>query len=56
MKVYLLAYTGSPEKIVASAAKLCYSNSEVPALLDGLTEEKAREFVDMLSTLGHQSP
>lgn len=56
MKVYLLAYTAMPEKIVASAAKLCYSNSEVNALLDGLTEEKTESFVNMLSEIGHESP
>ena len=56
MRVYLLAYTESAEKIVASAAKLCYANSEVSKLLDGLTDEKAVAFVDMLSEIGHESP
>jgi thymidylate synthase, flavin-dependent len=56
MKVYLLAHTAAPEKIVAGAAKLCYSASDIGSLLDGLSEEKSREFVGMLSDLGHESP
>lgn len=56
MKVQLIAYTPDPEKIVAAAAKLCYSNAEIDTLLEGLTPEKSREFVEMLSKLGHESP
>ncbi len=56
MKVELIAYTPNPEKVVAAAAKLCYSNAHIDTLLDGLTEEKSKEFVKMLSSLGHESP
>ena len=56
MKVQLIAHTPNPEKVVAAAAKLCYSNAEIETLLDGLTEEKSKEFVTMLSSLGHESP
>lgn len=56
MKVALLAHTPNPEKIVAAAAKLCYSNANIDDLLAGLTDEKSREFVEMLSTMGHESP
>lgn len=56
MKVYLLAHTASPEKIVAGAAKLCYSNADAGALTEGLSEEKAKEFVGMLASMGHESP
>lgn len=56
MKVYLLSYTAFPEKIVASAAKLCYSDSEVSELMEGLTEEKTESFVQKLSDMGHESP
>lgn len=55
-KVTLLAYTPSPEHTVASAAKLCYSSSDIEALTDGLTDEKAASFVEMLSEIGHESP
>lgn len=55
-KVILLAHTPSPEKTVACAAKLCYSASDIGNLYDGLTDEKASSFVEMLSEIGHESP
>ena len=55
-KVTLLAYTPMPEQTVAMAAKLCYSKSDIETVKDGLTEEKTASFLDMLSSLGHQSP
>ncbi len=56
MNVQLIAHTAQPEKVVAAAAKLCYSDTGAMALMDGLTEEKAEQFVKMLSTIGHESP
>lgn len=56
MKVTLLQHTGEPEKIVAAAAKLCYSDSGVDNILDGLTDEKTDKFLNMLMNLGHESP
>lgn len=56
MKVTLLAHTPQPEKMIACAAKLCYSSSTVGTVLDGLSEDKASNFVEMLSDLGHESP
>lgn len=56
MKVELLTYTPDPEKVVASAAKLCYSKSDIETLMKGLTEEKVDSFLDKLSSMGHQSP
>lgn len=55
-KVTLLNYTPDPEKTVAMAAKLCYSKSDIDAVREGLTEEKTASFLDMLSSVGHQSP
>ena len=40
MTVRLIAHTPEPEKVVAAAAKLCYSDAHITDLLDGLTEEK----------------
>lgn len=54
--VKLIAHTPEPEKVVAAAAKLCYSNAHIDTLLDGLTPEKSREFVEMLASMGHESP
>jgi thymidylate synthase (FAD) len=55
-KVYLLEHTPAPEKVIAAAAKLCYSKSDAMNLMDNLTEEKADEFVNMLNNIGHASP
>ncbi|MBR6985530.1 MAG: FAD-dependent thymidylate synthase [Ruminococcus sp.] len=55
MKVMLIAHTPEPEKIVATAAKLCYSSSDISSLKEGLTEEKTRSFIEMLASIGHES-
>lgn len=55
-RVYLLGHTPYPEHCVASAAKLCYSSSTISDLRDNLTDEKAAQFVEMLSEIGHESP
>lgn len=56
MKVRLLTYTPEPEKTIAAAAKLCYASSDIDKLLEGLSEEKTINFLNMLSDLGHESP
>lgn len=56
MKVTLLAHTPEPEKLVAGAAKLCYSDSGIEALMENLTAEKVESFINKLTDLGHQSP
>lgn len=56
LKVKLIAHTENPEKIIAAAAKLCYSSSSVDTILDGLTDEKTTEFINMLMSLSHESP
>jgi thymidylate synthase (FAD) len=56
MTVKLLAYTPEPEKVVACAAKECYSSYDPDKLMEGLTDEKVGTFLDRLSNLGHASP
>lgn len=56
MKVTLLTHTPDPERVVASAAKLCYSSATIEDLLEKQTPEKVAEFVDMLASMGHESP
>ena len=56
MNIKLISHTENPEKVVAAAAKLCYSKSEIGTLMDNLTDEKVCEFLDRLSNLGHASP
>ena len=55
-KVFLIAHSYEPVKTVAQAAKLCYSSSNIEELGNNLTPEKAKDFVEMLSNLGHESP
>lgn len=56
MKVTLISHTPNPEKTIACAAKLCYANTTVGQVYDGLTNEKAASFVEMLASFGHESP
>lgn len=55
MKVNLISHTPDPERLAATAAKLCYSSSDIGSLRDGLTEEKTRSFIEMLVSVGHES-
>ena len=55
LKVTLLTYTPEPEKIVAAAARCCYSNDDPNNLLEEMTDEKAAKFLQKLTNLGHQS-
>lgn len=52
----LLAYTPGAEKLVASAARLCYSSCGVDQIMEKITDEKAGDFVNMLTQMGHESP
>ena len=56
MKVKLINYSNHPERIVACAAKLCYSASDIDGLLEKIDDQNASEFVDMLVKMGHESP
>ena len=56
LKVELLTHTPEPEKIIAAAAKLCYSSSSIDGIMEGLDGEKTEKFLNMLLSLGHESP
>ncbi len=56
LRVRLLAHTPDGEKMIAAAAKLCYARSDIDSVMDGLTPEKTESFLDMLASLGHESP
>ena len=56
LKVDLIAHTPEPERVVAAAAKLCYSPVGCEKLMEDLTPEKSARFLSMLSDLGHASP
>ena len=57
MKVKMLTHTPNPEAVIASAARLCYSNASIDDLmLKSEDVEKTKEYIDMLMSLGHESP
>lgn len=56
MKVTLLTCTPGAEQLVAAAAKLCYASADIDTVMEGLTPEKTESFLQMLSSLGHESP
>ncbi|MGI6441569.1 MAG: FAD-dependent thymidylate synthase [Tissierellia bacterium] len=56
MRVDLLSHTPDGEKLIAAAAKLCYSKSGVADLLEDMTDDAASGFLSMLTEIGHVSP
>lgn len=56
VKVILLEHTPEPERLVAAAARLCYSPKGAAELLEDFTPEKVEGFVRKLVSLGHESP
>ena len=55
IKVKLLSHTPEPEKVIALAARLCYSESSVDELEDKFTKEKIESFIKKIIDLGHES-
>ena len=56
LDVKLIAHTTEPVRVVAAAAKLCYSASPVSELFDGLNEANIDQFLTVLRESGHMSP
>lgn len=56
LSVKLLSHTPEPEKTVAAAARLCYSDAGADVLFDGMSARRAEKLVDMLAEMGHESP
>lgn len=56
MKVKILTHTPNPEQVIACAAKLCYSNSDIESLFEKQTSEKVDAFLNKLISIGHESP
>ena len=56
LHVTLLEHTPDPERLIAAAAKLCYSPADADTILEGLTPEKTEKFLAMLTEMGHESP
>ncbi len=55
-KVTLIRYTEDPEATVALAAKLCYSDRELPDLTDNILAKDNSAFIARLTEMGHLSP
>lgn len=56
LKVTLLTGTPQAEEIIATAAKLCYSELGIEDIREGLSEEEIEKFLDILMRMGHASP
>ena len=56
LKVILLEHTPNPEAVVAMAAKLCYSPSDIEALKEKTAAKDQKQFVEKLMEIGHMSP
>lgn len=56
MNVKLIAHTPEPEKLIAAAAKVCYSSSPVDKIMENLTDEAVEKFLTKLVDAGHESP
>lgn len=53
--VTLLRYTPNPERVVALAARVCYSPSTIAELDQELSDREVGELIAMLSRVGHTS-
>ncbi|MBT9176152.1 MAG: Flavin-dependent thymidylate synthase [Firmicutes bacterium] len=56
MRVTLLTHTPEPDKIVAAAARLCYSGADIATIQTRLSGEKGAAMIAKLLSLGHESP
>lgn len=56
LKVKIIAHTPQPDKVIAQAGKLCYSPVGVDEIAQKLTEEEIARYVNMLASIGHESP
>lgn len=55
LKVQLIAYTPQPERVVALAARLCYSALSGDALQKDLQDQKVEKLLDQVLSRGHHS-
>ena len=56
LSVTLIEHTPEPEKLVAAAAKLCYSHAGAAEIMEDLTPENVDKFLNRLMDMGHASP
>ena len=56
LKVKIISHTDKPQRLVAQAAKICYSPVGVDEIDKSLTDESTEKFIKMLMDVGHESP
>ena len=56
MKIKILAHTPNPERVIALAGKLCYSQVGIDELNDKISDKQVEKFITKLSDMGHMSP
>ena len=55
MRVILLSYTPEPERLVATAARVCYSPDRADAIMEKITAEKMKKRIRECVEKGHHS-
>lgn len=53
LKIILLKHTPNPEEVVATAAKLCYTKSNITDLKERIEQRDQDEFIRKLISSGH---
>lgn len=56
LKVILINHTPNPDQTVASAAKLCYSASNIEDIKKKLSNSESGDFIKKIIEMGHLSP
>jgi thymidylate synthase (FAD) len=56
LKVNLIQFTPEPEKVIAAAAKLCYSAVSIDDIEKKIDKDNTEKFLNMLMSYGHESP
>ena len=55
-RVELIEHTPNPDKLISLAAKLCYSDSNIMDLKQGIEEKEQEKFISRLMSYSHLSP
>ena len=55
-KVTLISHTPFPQNLVASAAKLCYSSSDIEDITNNVESINTDDYIEKLLSMGHDSP
>ena len=56
MQVKILEHTPNPERLVAAAAKQCYSDVPASEIMENLTDDQINKLLIKLVDMGHESP